>query len=298
MEYVNNDEYIIIFRKGMAIGDQLCISAIIKKIKEFYNKKIIVITSYPDLFKFNTEIFKIINYNKLEKDMRNMIKSNKNIINFNSDWTILNEKKSLIEHHSSSLKNLSFKNCKPKIFLDNNEINEFNKKFKLPDNYYLIISQVGGLNVRKISRLKEFGFNNYQYIIDKTKEKINWVQTGISSDKLLNNTKLNLCGKTSLRELFILVSKASAVFCSEGFLTHVCAAFDVKNYCITSDFIYPELTPYPNKITIQRNNSHQEVCSHCKKWYNIRNCISKCPEKKSWLKDINIDEIVDLLLQS
>lgn len=294
MEYVNNDEYIIIFRKGMAIGDQLCISAIIKKIKEFYNKKIIVITSYPDLFKFNTDIFEIINYNKLGKSARNIARSNKNIINFSSNWTILNEKKSLIEHHSNSLKNISFKNCKPKIFLDNNEIDQFNKKFRLPDNYYLIISQAKKINMK----LKDFGFNNYQYIIDKTKEKINWVQTGIPSDKILNNTKLNLCGKTTLRELFILVSKSSAVFCSEGFLTHVCAAFNIKNYCITSDFIYPELTPYLNKITIQRDNPHQEVCSFCKKWYNGRECIAKCPEKKNWLKDINIDKIVDLLLNN
>lgn len=296
MEYLDNNDFIVIFRKGMAIGDQLCMSAIIKKVKEFYNKKVIVFTSYPDLFKFNPEIYKVINYNDLKKPIRNIIRSNKNIINFNSNWRMNEEKKSLIDHHSSSLKNISLKNCKPKIFLDDNEIDKFNKKFRLPDNYYLIISQVGGLNVRKISRLKEFGFNNYQYIIDKTKDKINWVQTGVSSDRVLNNTKLNLCGKTNLRELFILVSKASAVFCSEGFLTHICAAFNVKNYCITSDFIYPELTPYPNKITIQRNNSHQEVCSYCKKWYNGRHCIEKCPEKRSWLRDININKIVEFLL--
>jgi ADP-heptose:LPS heptosyltransferase len=294
MEYINNDKYVIIFRKGMAIGDQLCMSAIIKKVKEFYNKKVIVFTSYPDLFKFNPEIYKVINYNDLEKPIRNIIRSNKNIINFYSNWTINKEKKSLIDHHSSSLKNISFKNCKPKIFLEDNEIDNFNKKFNLPINYYLIISQAKNINFK----IKEFGFNNYQYIINKTNQKINWVQTGVLSDRVLNNTNLNLCGKTTLRELFILVSKSSAVFCSEGFLTHVCAAFNIKNYCITSDFIYPELTPYPNKITIQRNNSHQEVCSYCKKWYNGKGCFAKCPEKKNWLKDINIDKIVDLLLSS
>ena len=277
MEYLDNNDFIVIFRKGIAIGDQLCMSAIIEKVKEFYNKKIIIITSYPDLFKYNPNIYKIINYNNLEKSIRLKIRANKNIIHFSFDWSVSKERKSLIEHHAINVKNISFKDCPPKIYIRENEIIEFEKKFTLPTQYYLIISQTKN---KTPSIIKDFGFNNYQYIIDKTKDKINWVQTGVSSDRVLNNTKLNLCGKTSLRELFILVSKASAVFCSEGFLTHICAAFNVKNYCITSDFIYPELTPYPNKITIQRNNSHQEVCSYCKKWYNGKECFAKCPEKK------------------
>lgn len=294
MEYLNNDKYQIIFRKGMAIGDHLCMTAVIKKIKNYLNKEIIIITSYPDIFLNNNQIYDVIDYNKLQKNDRIKIRNNKNLISFNNDWTISNEKKSLIEHHINNFKDLSFKNCLPEIYLDKNEISEFENKFTIPNNYYLIISQAKKNN----SKVKEFGIKNYQYIIDKTKDKINWVQVGIQSDLILNNTKLNLCGKTNFRELFILVSKASGVFCSEGFLTHICAAFNIKNYCITSDFIYPELTPYPTKIVIQRKNSHQEVCSYCKKWYNGRGCPSKCPEKKNWLKDINIDNIVKLLIDN
>ena len=55
--------FIIIFRYGKSIGDQLCISSLTDSIKRKYKKKkIILIVNYPELFKFNKDIFILIKF--------------------------------------------------------------------------------------------------------------------------------------------------------------------------------------------------------------------------------------------
>ena len=48
----------IIYRIGSAIGDQLCMSAVVRLINEQYPFKIVVISSYPELFNNNPRIWK------------------------------------------------------------------------------------------------------------------------------------------------------------------------------------------------------------------------------------------------
>ena len=48
----------IIYRIGSAIGDQLCMSAVVRLINEQYPFKIVVISSYPEIFYNNPRIWK------------------------------------------------------------------------------------------------------------------------------------------------------------------------------------------------------------------------------------------------
>ena len=50
---------LIIYRFGMAVGDHLLMTGLIKLIKDQYDYKIVVFTCYPDLFKHNKKIEKI-----------------------------------------------------------------------------------------------------------------------------------------------------------------------------------------------------------------------------------------------
>ena len=65
------EKYFIIFRHTQAIGDQLLITAVLPKIKEKYNRDILVFTIYPKLFLNNPYVFKAINYKNIsEKDAK------------------------------------------------------------------------------------------------------------------------------------------------------------------------------------------------------------------------------------
>ena len=56
--------------------------------------------------------------------------------------------------------------------------------------------------------------------------------------KKIDNVYLNLCGKTTLRELFYIISKSKLVLSIDGFLTHISAAFNIKNICIFFHTVY------------------------------------------------------------
>ena len=50
----------VIYRIGNAIGDQLCMSAIVRLIDEQYPYKIVVISSYPKIFENNPRVWRNI----------------------------------------------------------------------------------------------------------------------------------------------------------------------------------------------------------------------------------------------
>ena len=50
----------VIYRIGNAIGDQLCMSAVVRLIDEQYSYRVVVISSYPEIFYNNPRVWKNI----------------------------------------------------------------------------------------------------------------------------------------------------------------------------------------------------------------------------------------------
>jgi ADP-heptose:LPS heptosyltransferase len=308
------ETYFIIYRykKGVSIGDHFLMTAILPKIKEKYNRPILVFTAYPDLFLYNPNIYRTINYKnpgQEEKDflflntpfendtssgmallMNNIIKkTNKSeyIHEFNYLWMIKENahiKKSLVEFYSYGL-NIDATNCKPEIYLSEEEKANFLNKFNLPKKYYIIHSG-------SVTKFKNYNFDDLQKIISKTKDKINWIQIGIEDDERFNDVCFDLSGKLTLRELFVSIYFSDCVLSIHGFQTLIATAFGIKNYCILSDYIYPEQTSYDNIIYIKRNKFHDVVCSICSGW----GCGCKCSMKMNWKNEIDPDDIIKILL--
>jgi hypothetical protein len=124
------------------------------------------------------------------------------------------------------------------IKFSKNELFIFNKKYSnlLKNNYGIIIS---GSYQGKLQFVKNWGKQNMQKIVENTKVK--WVQVGEKNEPLLENTFLDLRGKTSIRELFFLVSKSKLIVTTEGMLTHLSSAFQIPCITIFSGFSYCEL---------------------------------------------------------
>ena len=290
----------IIYRFGKAIGDQVCMSAVAKELNEQKGFKVVVFSSYPEIFYNNPYVFKNIDIRKYPNFIKKIIsralstskgtrieyfcfpiKDGRGLEDFMRESKA---KISLIKAHSLHFKiKLDLKDAKPQIFFTEREIKEFNKKFEFLKDF-AIIQPVGKTTY---TPNKEWGFEKYQEVVNKTKDKINWVQVGLENEKLLENV-VDLRGKTkSLRELAFVISKANFVLANEGLLNHLSASVETKSFVVFSGFSQVELAKYDTTVPIVKNS--QVECAPC--WL-----LKKCPKEKKWCTEgILVDDVVNII---
>lgn len=97
---------------------------------------------------------------------------------------------------------------------------------------------------------KSWPVEYYQEVVDKTKDRIQWVQIGSQHDThpTLKNV-INLVGKTSLRELIRLVWHASGGLGPVTLLQHVCAAWERPYMCLVGGREPLQWIQYPVQTT-------------------------------------------------
>ena len=291
----------IIYRFGKAIGDQVCMSAVVEVLKKQKGYRVIVFSSYPEIFYNNPNVYKNVDIRDYPSFFKKIIaillsiskggqienfcfpmKNGKGLEDFMRESRA---KISLIEAHSRDFKiKLDLKNAKPQIFFTDEEKKKFSKKFELLKDF-AIIQPVGKTTY---TPNKEWSFEKYQEVINKTKDKINWTQVGLENEKLLKNV-IDLRGKTkSLRELAFVISKSNFVLANEGLLNHLASAVGTKSFVVFSGFSQVELAKYDSTIPIVKNP--QVECAPC--WL-----LQKCPKEKKWCTEgILVEDVVDEVL--
>ena len=162
----------------------------------------------------------------------------------------------LVQAHSMHFKhNIDFTEIMNEIYFSKDEINLYQKKFKLPSSFSLINPTV------KVSYTpnKDLGFENFQHIV-KLSKNINWIQVSLHGNmKLLGVID---CFDTTLRELFYLTSQAKFVLSAEGLLNHISSAFNIKSYVVHSGFSQVSLSNYINTTVI----SNHSACEFAPCW--------------------------------
>ena len=267
----------IIFRTGNAIGDQLLLTGVINLIKTKYNFKIILFVSYTEFFINNPNIYKLYKYSEnkiickifhkiLTKLNNDRVKEFVYVPNNNSNSKKIFDLQNfqnihLAEYHSKNLNlNLDFKDFNNEIFFSKDEINNFNKKFKLPENFALIHSQ----GKTTFTKNKEWGPLKFQKIVDKI-TNIDWVQMGRNTDHKLIGT-LRFYNNLNLRELCFIIYKCKFLVCLEGLYNHIANCFNKKTFLILSGFLNEKNITYKNNIIIK--NFDNLTCYPCYKIYD------------------------------
>jgi ADP-heptose:LPS heptosyltransferase len=268
------NKILIIFRFGKSVGDQLCLTAVIKSIKDSYNCNIILFTNYPELFLNNPNFYKIFylkNFflikiaNKIFKYLEGnyvleyRAREKENINYFMSD----RGHQHLAMAHASHFKiynNDNIINCE--FYFTDKEIFLMKKKYNFEKKFALVQSETK----------KTFTVNK-NWFPDRFNEVVKninvvWVQIGSNSDYKLNDV-IDFRG-TTIRELAYLVSKCEFILCLEGFLNHLGSCFKKKTFVITSGFIPKETVQYENSIFIK--STIKPVCDPCY-------LLTKCPIK-------------------
>ena len=258
----------VVYRIGNAIGDQLCMSAIVRLVDEQYSFRVITISSYPEIFNNNPRVWKNIGVKIFSLYISRLLRflSGPQLENF----LFKDQDKSLAEYMRSSEKNLHLVEAHSKhfhhrikynliqneIFLSQSEVDSYIKKFNLTKPYAVI----GPNSKITYTPNKQWPFDNFQKVVDKT-PNIDWIQVGEKKEPLLNNVK-NFVGKTNLREFFYIISRAQFVLANEGLLNHVASAFGVKSYVIQSGFSDASLARYANTVFI----SSDKMCDKSPCW--------------------------------
>jgi ADP-heptose:LPS heptosyltransferase len=283
----------VIYRIGYAVGDQLCMSSVIRLIHNQYPFKIIVISSFSELFENNPRLWRSyqVKVGFLGSQIARVLRflSGNHLENFlftNVNFTYEdfmrdpNNLLHIVEANTLHFNlDLNFDKISNEIFFTKNEINIFSRKFNLREPYSIIQPN----SKTSYTPNKDWGFEKYQTIVTKFKN-INWVQVGLKGDLILDDVK-NYVGMTSLRELAFLIKNADFVLADEGLLNHMASAFESKSFVIFSGFSQVELAKYD--ITVPIVNYPQVDCSPCWITENCPKKIKYCTEQISTEQVIN-----------
>jgi len=258
LEYFN---VIVIYRIGYAIGDQLCMSAVVKLMHEQYQYKIVVVSSYPEIFANNNKILKNIDANKYGMSLSRILRwsTGKQVVNFmyiDNELSLQqymrnkNNERHLVEIHSKHFfQKLDYSNIVNEIYFTDDEVKLYSAKFKLPSNYSVISPHAK----KTYTPNKQWDIGNFQKVID-FRNDIHWVQTGIDGDYLLDNVS-DYVGKTTIRELFYIISKANFILSNEGLENHIASAFPINSYVIQSGISNVQLVKYKNTTIFESVSS-------------------------------------------
>jgi len=291
---LRNLNIFVIYRIGTAIGDQLCMTAVIRLMNEQYPFKILVISSYPEIFYNNPRVWKCFGVRGsgfyLSRILRFLSGAQLENFLFKNDKLSYEEymreygnNLHLVQAHSLHFKhNIDFTEILNEIYFSKSEIKEYKNKFDLPEVY----SVVQPNSKLTYTPNKQWKIDNFQYVINK-RQNVRWVQVGESGEFLLNNVE-DYRGKTSLREFFYIISRAKFVFATEGIINHIASAFGVKSYVVSSGFSNIVLSKYNNSVFFDSSHS----CGKSPCWL-----LEECGVfKKPCLSNIDPDEVANKLL--
>ena len=251
----------VIYRIGNAIGDQLCMSAVVRLIDEQYPYRIVVISSYPEIFYNNPRVWKNIGVKRFSLYISRVLRffSGPQLENFlfkNNKYSFEEYMRSsgkglhLVEAHSLHFNHgINYNIIQNEIHLSKSEIKKYAKKFNLPESYSVIQPN----SKRSYTPNKQWSMENFQQVVDKRND-IHWVQVGGQNEFLLKNVQ-DYRGRTTLRELFYIVSRSQFVFANEGLINHIASAFKVTSYVISSGFSSISLAKYTNSVFFNTNDS-------------------------------------------
>ncbi len=257
--FLFNKNYMIIYRNGSALGDNLMITSLLKQIN-LKNIKIIIFTNNSELFLNNPRIFKLfqLKKNSFVWFILKTIKG-KAIYEFNSIHINKMKEKHFMFYHKKNIHiiksmsehfliDIDYNDIKNEFFFSQDEIVNFEKELKLPAKFSIIHSQ----SKQSFTKNKEWNFQGIQNIINNF-TNINWIQLGTSDEPKLQNCKIFF--DLNIRKVAYIVSKCQFLVCYEGFFNHLASCFDKKTFLIHTGFLPYESFKYKNNVIIENNEN-------------------------------------------
>jgi hypothetical protein len=292
-QLLSRHKLFLIYRSGNAIGDHIAMTGMVRLIYKQYGFKSIVLTTYPEAFHNNKKVYKLFDFKTIRFKgfvraiLRLVRGSNVDRFLFDGDLSTYmrrtKSKISLIEAHSMHfVREFDYRNLNCELFFSSYEKQVYGDLY----GKYKGVAVILPISKDTYTPVKGWGFKKYQSLVDLL-SNYTWIQVGLCTHNKLDGV-IDLRGKTTLRELFYLVSIAKFTIADEGLINHITSCFKtVKSFVVMSGFTHIEYIKYKNTITISREP--QVHCAPC--WL-----LNECPmDKKYCTEDISLKNATSII---
>ena len=298
------------------LGDLICATPTIKKISEAYDKKILVISKMPEIFKHNPYVDKSIKASSID-----MGYVKENYIVHNSFYNVGKKNEKGIEYKHNTIDIRQFHAINLGFMLGKDEMECFylptaELSVKLPETPYVLIHPVSTWPSRTWSaenwmnltkELNDKGYNVISIGKDSSETGFFNVQKPVFNFEI--DKGLNLMNKTSISDCWHLMINASAFITMDSGLLHLAGTTDVPIIHLGSS-IKPEFRiPYRDnrqdyKYHYVRGGCGLECASNMKygveTWGNIQGVqplIGCCEKKESYECHPSVKQVLDKLIE-
>jgi hypothetical protein len=224
-----SNKYVIFHIDGGA-GKSILATAVVESIKNFYpDRKIIVVTPYPEVFLHNTSIYRVYKSGLYAYFYDDFVKDKDSIILKHDPYNsgdFINKSKHLIDIWCDTF-NIPSVTLIPKIFLTQRELYNAAKIINKQGPVMLIHSNGGGDNQDyDYSWARDLPISVAQDIVNSSKDKFNKILhiRRENQPKLENVTQVT----DNLRNLFCYTFLADKLILIDSVIQHAAAAFNKK----------------------------------------------------------------------
>lgn len=290
---------VVLYRiNGDGLGDTIAVSTVLNALNAAHGTRGIVFTKFPEIFLHNPQVIRNIDYEKMPKLARSLLKSlckhlrgrcvmcigGENWTPGTWPWqaqpTDAPNPVYMDGLQPDPRYRVDTRKFVPRLALSDEERRHYAERFAdLPAVFGLIKASVG-VNRHSAAMLKDWSHEGMQGVVDRN-PSIAWVQIGTQGEQRLDGV-IDLLGKTSLRDLFYLFSRARITLTVEGMVSHGAVAFGQPVVVVFSGMHDPQGLCYPNTLPVSAPS--RPACAPCWK--------SACPlPEKICTTTISVDAV-------
>lgn len=282
---LKNKRLVVLYRVwGTGLGDTLAMTTLLNVLHHEGGVRGIIFSKFPALFENNPQVALNLDYNRMPKLLRSVLKKTFKYLRGKSiicvgreEWVIgtlpwQKNPEDRQDRHKFYLGSLlpdmpgslnQFKTALPYIAFSEGELRQYEERFKfLPDEFGVVKATVGATRGGGML-LKNWSTEGMQAVVlNRDTSAFPWVQLGDKTEPALNGT-INLLGNTSLRETFYVISRAKIVLTIEGFISHVAAALERPLVIIFSGYHDPNAFYYGSAYKVMA--APMPKCAPCDK---------------------------------
>jgi ADP-heptose:LPS heptosyltransferase len=275
----------IVLNFGNGMGDDLLCTIILKQLKEKKIGGIWFKTLYPEIFKQNRNVDKVIKKNRNNKTTWSIYDKYLEYNRIKTIYPFYTSRNSELDQDDIPNKHIIQIMCEtvgvpynktlaPEFYLNTNEI----KKGRINPNQICI--QSSGMNAKHYMNNKEWYPERFNQVAKYLKNEFFIIQIGSESDPLLD-CDLDLRGKTTIRETAAILKNSKFFVGLVGGLMHLSKSVNCKSIIIYGGRETPEQSGYDSNVNIY-SNTH---CSPCWRW-------NTCDFNKSCMDLITAEDVV------
>jgi ADP-heptose:LPS heptosyltransferase len=199
------------------IGDNVCHEPAIRAIREKYpDAELTIATLYPAIFAGYPFVDKVIPYQRGQNEKHE-----------NYDLHFYRDEIKHPPHfvdHLAVVAGVELKDRIPKLSVSEVEVSTVIEKFGIDFNIPTII-----IHAEPTTTNRQWRIDRWKMLCLKLSSDFQIVQVGVRKSTIRCNYVHSLVGKTSLREMMIMVSMCKLVICVDSGIAHIATAFGVPN---------------------------------------------------------------------